>query len=83
MDGAVNVIGEGGPRPESFEIGPRIRPWSRFVRTVKTGRPEFSLSIVCKREIWEVGLHCISLVQRGWQEQAVVPKVTDSWTVFK
>lgn len=51
LDGAVNVIGEGRPRLEGLEIGPRIRPLNRFGRTMNTGWPEFSLSVVCKREI--------------------------------
>ena len=59
LDGTVNVIGERGPRREGLKIGPRIRAWSRFIRTMcmNTGGPEFSLSVVCEREIWEAGLH--------------------------
>ena len=58
LDGLVNVIGEGGPRGEGLKIGPRIRPWSRFGRTLGSRGTKLCFSVIRKREFWEAGLHC-------------------------
>jgi len=65
LDGLVNVIREGGPRCEGLKIGPRIRPWSRFGRTMGTRGTELCFSVIRKREVWEAGLHCTSLRKGG------------------
>ena len=60
----MNVVGEGGPRREGLEIGPRIRSWSRFGSTTGTKGTELCVSMVREREIREAGLHgvhCTSL----------------------
>ena len=62
LDGLVNVIGEGGPRCEGLKIGPGM---SQFGSTMGTRGTEFCVSMICKREIWEAGLHCTSLGKGG------------------
>ena len=68
LDDLVDVIREGGPMHEGLKISHRIVLRSRFVNTVESIWMEFCVSIICKREIWEAGFHCISLgVENGWR----------------
>jgi len=68
LDDLVDVIREGGPMHEGLKISHRIVPRSCFVNTVGSIGTEFCVSIIRKREIWEAGLHCVSLgIGNGWR----------------